>query len=104
MSFLAMSVVDTALPVLQTFDGTVFGLARPILGIGALAGLMILFRPLLVGVVRAGLLLLRPRKSHRERLLHRNMKAALRMYRMARDVDSSHPSFAAELRSIAARG
>lgn len=105
MSFLAIfPAVDTALPALQTYGGTALSLIRPALGLGVLASLMILFKPLLVGVLRAGLLILRPRKSYVERVLHRNIDAALTLYRMARDLDSSHPSLASELRSIAARG
>lgn len=105
MSFLAIfPAVDTALPALQAYSGTALSLVRPALGLGALAGLMVMFKPLLVGMLRAGLLILLPRKSYMERILHRNMDAALTLYRMARDLDSSHPSLASELRSIAARG
>jgi hypothetical protein len=105
MSLLAIfPAVDAALPVLQTYGGSALSLARPVFGLGALAGMMVLFRPLLVGILRAGLLSLLPRKSHEERSLRRNMKAALRIYRIARDLESSHPSLASELRSIAARG
>jgi hypothetical protein len=76
---------------------------RPLLGLSALAVLLILFKPLLVGLLRATLLMLKPRQSLEQRSLRRNMEGVMMMNRMARDIHSSHPSLAAELRSIAAR-
>lgn len=67
----------------------------------AMIMLLLVFRPLLVGVLRAALLVVRPRLS-REQLAAR---AHLRDMRLLQQMinASSGPSHAAELRAIAAR-
>lgn len=76
---------------------------RPVVGLSALAALFFLFRPLIAGLLRGALSVLTPRRSHEERLSRRNMEGVMMINRMARDVHSTHPGLAAELRSIAAR-
>ncbi len=69
---------------------------------GALAALLLLvFRPLLVGLLRAALLVVRPRLSRDERLARANMHDRRVLAQMI--AASSGPSHAAELRAIAAR-
>lgn len=63
--------------------------------------LLYLFRPLLMGMLRAALLVVRPRLSQEQRLARahlRDMRAVQRL------IDTSNgPSQSAELRAIAAR-
>lgn len=80
------------------------GLA-PILGhvarYAAMLMLVLVFRPLLVGMLRAALLMVRPRRSRAElaaRAHFRDMRMLQQMINA-----SSGPSHAAELRAIAAR-
>lgn len=67
----------------------------------AMAALLLIFRPLLAGMLRAALLLIRPRLSREERAA----RAHLRDMRMLQNMinSSSGPSHAAELRAIASR-
>jgi hypothetical protein len=80
------------------------GLA-PLLGqlarYAAMLVLLLVFRPLLVGSMRAALLVVRPRRSRADRAA----RAHLRDMRMLQNMinASSGPSHAAELRAIAAR-
>jgi hypothetical protein len=71
---------------------SVFGLA---------ALLLVLFRPLLVGIVRAGILVVRPRRS-KEELAERARARNLRL--MQKMINAAHgASHSAELRALAAR-
>lgn len=105
MSFLSIAApVEASFPALQAFALTALNVARPLIGLSILAGLLFVFKPLLIGVLRAGLLVLKPRQTLEQRSLRRTMKSVLTLNRMARDLESTQPSLAAELRSIAARG
>ncbi|HZW14010.1 MAG TPA: hypothetical protein VFF81_12575 [Noviherbaspirillum sp.] len=104
MSILTVAFpAEAALPAFQVFAANALSIARPLLGLGILAALLVVFKPLLIGVLRAALLVIRPRKSLEERSSRRMLESVLLMNRMARDVEGSHPSLAAELRSIASR-
>jgi hypothetical protein len=77
-------------------------LMRGLLGVSALAGLLIFFKPLLTGIVRALVLVVRPRRTKEEQRARRHMRDAQMLQRM---VNSEHgPSHAAELRAMASRG
>lgn len=104
MSILAIAFpAEAALPALQAFAANAVSIARPLLGLGILAALLLAFKPLLIGLLRAALLVVRPRKSLEERSARRTLQSVLMMHRIARDVERAHPSLAAELRSIASR-
>lgn len=104
MSILSIAFpAEAALPALQAFGANAVGIARPLLGLGILAALLVVFKPLLVGLLRAALLVIKPRKSLEERSSRRMLQSVLMMHRMARDVEGAHPGLAAELRSIASR-
>ncbi len=104
MSILSLaSPAEAALPALQVVAANALNFARPLLGLGILAALLVVFKPLLIGVMRAALLVIRPRQSVEERSSREILKSVLMMHRMARDVEQTHPSLAAELRSIASR-
>lgn len=97
-----MSVLSIAFPI-EAIAANALAIARPLLGLGILAALMVVFKPLLVGMLRAALLVIRPRKSLEERSARSVMESVLMLNRMARDFDRTQPGLANELRSIASR-
>jgi hypothetical protein len=72
------------------------------LALTALAALVMLFRPLLTGIARALVLVVRPRLSRDEKAARRQMRDAQLFQRMINT--SQGPNDAAELRAMAARG
>jgi hypothetical protein len=92
-----------AFPAAEAFAGTA-GVARPLLGLGVMAALLVVFKPLLVGVLRAASLVFSPRKSLEERNARRRVKSALAVNLLAREFEATQPNQAAELRSLASRG
>jgi hypothetical protein len=101
MHFLSIAFpAEVAIPVAKAFAG----LARPLAGLTILAALLMLFKPLIVGILHAALLVIKPRKSLQERKARSNVQAVRTLNRMARDLDSSQPNLAAELRMLASRG
>jgi hypothetical protein len=104
MSILAIAFpAEAALPALQAVAGNILSLARPALGLGVLAAVLVTFKPLLVGLLRAALLVVKPRRSLQERSERRILQSVLMINRLAREYETTQPSLAAELRSIAAR-
>lgn len=97
-----MSVLSLAFPA-EAIAANALAVARPLLGLGVLAALMVVFKPLLVGLLRAALLVVRPRKSLEERSQRSMLQSVLMLNRMARDLDRVQPSLANELRAIASR-
>ncbi|SHH44796.1 hypothetical protein [Massilia sp. CF038] len=65
------------------------------------AGVLFLFRPLLTGIFRAALLLVRPRLSLEQRIARAKLRDRRLMQTMI--AASSGPSHAAELRAMGAR-
>ena len=80
---------------LLPFVGSAFGLL-------ALAALVMLFRPLLTGIARALVLVVRPRLTREEQAARRQMRDAQLFQRMINS--SQGPNDVAELRAMAARG
>lgn len=104
MSILSIAFpAEAALPALQAFAGNAISVARPMVGLGVLAAFLVAFKPLLVGLLRAALLVVKPRQPLEERASRRKLQSILMLNRMARDLENSEPSLAAELRAIAAR-
>lgn len=81
-------------------------LAGPVLRMvatwAAIFGLALFFKPLLLGIVRAAVLVVRPRLSKEQRAAQSKMRD-MRMMQSMIDA-SSGPSHAAELRALASRG
>jgi hypothetical protein len=75
---------------------------QAVLGLLLVLSLLLLFKPLLLGVVRALALAIHPKPTREERAQRRKMRDALLLSRMlnSSEVDPSH---AAELRALAAR-
>jgi hypothetical protein len=101
MYFLSIAFPDeAAIPIAEAFGG----IAGSLVGLTILAALLMLFKPLIVGVLHAALLVIKPRKSLQERKARSDVQAVRTLNRMARDLDSSQPNLAAELRTLASRG
>ncbi|MGH8806913.1 MAG: hypothetical protein ACREX0_03410 [Noviherbaspirillum sp.] len=98
-----MSVLSLAFPV-EVLAANAITVARPLLGLGVVAALLVVFKPLLVGLLRAALLVIKPRQSLEERSALARLRGIMMINRMARDLDASQPSLANELRAIASRG
>lgn len=92
------------MPVAEMAVSSVVGAARPLLGMGILATMLVVFKPLITGLLRAALLVISPRQTKDEKVASRNLRNMLAIHRVARDLDSSSPSMAAELRALASRG
>jgi hypothetical protein len=97
-----MSVLSLAFPA-EAVAANALAVVRPLLGLGVLAAVMVVFKPLLVGLLRAALLVVRPRKSLEERSQRSMLQSVLMLNHMARDLDRVQPSLANELRAIASR-
>jgi hypothetical protein len=104
MSFLNLAFpAEAAILYAQTLIGMLAAYARPALGLGALVTFVMVFKPLIVGLAQAAVLLVKPRKSLEQRILAHRFRGKLALDRMAREYSMSQPSFAAELRNMAAR-
>jgi|SRR6476661_7443657 hypothetical protein len=101
-----MSVLSIAFPfeAAMAFAGVASSAARPLIGFSVFATLLLVFKPLLKGILQAALLVLSPRKSLDERRSVQKARGARMLHRMARNYEATQPSLAAELRQIAARG
>lgn len=105
MSFLSIAFpAASAMSVAQVTFGVVVASARPLLGFGIIATVLIVFKPLIAGFLHAALLLLHPKLTREEKAAKRNLRNILTIRSMANDLDRSSPSMAAELRALAARG
>lgn len=98
---------EVALPFVRPFLATL-GVAvvalRPLLGFGIVAAVLWLFKPLVRGAARAGVMLFKPRHTLEQRNQRRTLRSIVALNRMARELDTQQPSLAAELRLLAARG
>lgn len=104
MSFLTLAFpAEAAIPFAQALIGAFAAWARPVLGLGALVTFLMVFKPLIVGLAQAAVLLVKPRKSLEQRILAHKFSGKRMLNRMANEYSLSQPNFAAELRNLAAR-
>ncbi len=94
-----MSILSIAIPVEAAASAV-----RPLIGLGVFAALLIVFKPLIAGMLRAALLVITPRNQAGESKERDKFQGVLMLNRMAREYESSQPGLAAELRSLASRG
>jgi hypothetical protein len=74
---------------------------RVLFSLAAVAAFAMFFRPLLVGIARALVLTVRPRRTKEEQAARRKLRDARLLQR---EINSAHsPLYAAELRALAAR-
>jgi hypothetical protein len=76
-------------------------LLRAALGLSAFAGFIMFFKPLLLGIARALVLTVRPRRTKEERIARSQLRNARQFQRILNA--SQDPSQAAELRALSAR-
>lgn len=75
--------------------------AMPLVGLCAVIAMGLIFKPLLRGIFRAVLLMIKPRKSLERRIADNQIVGRKMARRMANDQAGSQPSLAAELRLLA---
>jgi len=104
-----MSILNIAFPAQAAFQdaavfaGTAASIARPVLRFSALAAVLMIFKPMLIGILRAVALVVKPRRPVEERTGERSLRDAMALNHLAQEYEMNHPGLAAELRSIAAR-
>ncbi|MBB5393931.1 MULTISPECIES: hypothetical protein [unclassified Herbaspirillum] len=104
MSFLNLAFpAETAIPFSQALIGMLAAYVRPALGLGALVTVLMVFKPLLLGLAQAAVLLVKPRKSLEQRILAHKFSGKRMLNRMANEYSLTQPNFANELRNMAAR-
>jgi hypothetical protein len=96
-----MSTFISAVQAL-TLDLSIMDAIQILLGAFLALSMLLLFKPLLRGIARALLLVVRPKLNKEQRLQRRLMKDAMMLNRMLNAMDGA-PSHAAELRAMAAR-
>ncbi len=105
MSILAaVYPAQVAVPAAQAFVRVAATVARPLVGVGALMTLTMMFKPLVKGMLQATALVFHPRLSLEERNSRRTLRDVLMLNRMAKELELSQPNQAAELRWLASRG
>jgi hypothetical protein len=101
MSYLAITFPhEAAGPAAQVLMNAL----RPLIGLGLVATMVMVFKPLIAGVLQALLLLLAPRQTRERRAADQRFQGVLALHRIARDFEATQPSQAAELRQLASRG
>jgi hypothetical protein len=104
MGFLALGFpFEAVVPMTNSLVGAASTAARPLIGLGVFASLLVVFKPLLLGLFRASVVLLSPRKSLAERQAAAKSADRVAVHRLARSLEREHPSLAAELRSLSSR-
>lgn len=100
-----MSFLMTAVPLQAAapFAQAVSAFARPTLGLSAVATFLMIFKPLLSGVLRAAWIAIKPRQSLEQRASRRKLSGVLMLNRLANEYEKSQPNLAAELRFLAGR-
>ena len=108
MSILTLAYpVQAAISLAQTFSSSVVLALRSVLGIGILGVVTVfvmVFKPLIVGFLRAVHLVIQPRISAQQRQLLQRLEGVQLLNQLAKDVDATQPNLAAEMRYLAARG
>lgn len=80
MSVLAIAFpAEAAVPVAQAFISVAF----PLIGIGVFAVLLMFFKPLIAGILRAARFVITPRKSLKERKEARNAEGVSTLNQIA---------------------
>lgn len=96
--------MSTFISAVQTLmlDISLLSALQVVIGSISIVALLMLFKPLLRGIVRALILVVKPKLSKEERLHRRQMRDAVMLKRMLNSLDGA-PSHIAELRAMAAR-
>ena len=100
--------MSTLLSFVQAALAPVLGIAplgavKILLGLTLLAAVLGLFKPLLLGIARALVLVVKPRLSKEQRQARRQMKDTMMRERLLRAMEGSSSSQAADLRALESR-
>lgn len=101
------NIMSTIISVAHSAITAVLGISlltavQSVLAGVVLSALLVLFKPLLLGIAHALMLVLKPKLSKEERLARRQMHDQMLLSSMLNAMDGA-PSHAAELRALAAR-
>jgi uncharacterized membrane protein len=96
-----MSITANLLQTASLSNLQLMPLIRGVLSLSVFAGLLVFFKPLLTGIARALVLVVRPHRTKEENAARRHVRDAQLLQRMINS--SQGPSDAAELRALAAR-
>lgn len=98
------NIMSTIISAVQAaaLDISLVAALQTVFGLVVLLAVLRMFKPLLTGVGRALVLVVKPKLSKEERLQRRQMRDALLLSKLLNTVDGS-PSHVAELRALAAR-
>lgn len=97
-----MSVFSNIFP--EQIIASIQSAALPLLALLLLAALLLAFKPLLSGILRALVLTFKPRMTKEQRIAHIHQRDAMTIHRMASAMDGASYNMTAELRAMAARG
>ncbi len=104
MNFLTIGIpFEAAVPMANSVIGAASVAARPLIGLGVFATLVVLFKPLIMGSIQRGIRFVAAKKSLEERRAKMRITDRIAIDRYARNIQNEHPSLANELRSIALR-
>lgn len=101
-----MSVVasiESAMPFVQGMLIAAASLLRSVIGIGVAITMVMLFRPLFIGIWRAVVIVAKPRQTLEQRISRHRHKSAITLNRLANETSLSQPNLASELRCFASR-
>jgi hypothetical protein len=94
------NIMSTIISLIHNFS--LLGALEMSLSLAAAVAVLVLFKPLLRGLGRALMLVVKPKLSKEERLQRRQMRDVMMLNRMLNAKEGS-PSHAAELRALASR-
>lgn len=104
MSILALGLsAESMLDLIPGMAFDVSRLVRPLLVISVMTVVILMFRPLLIGLLRAALLLVHPRPTFEQRRARARFSTAVLLTRLVTRGERLDPGQAAELRNLAAR-
>ena len=104
MSIVSLAVpAQFALPIIRSASVSFFALLRSVIGLSMFVGVLALFKPLMLGLARAAVLVVSPRQTLKERIAKRRLRGVVTLNRMASELDQLQPNLAAELRYVASR-
>jgi hypothetical protein len=97
--------MSTVLPLVHAALAPVLGISilgavKILLSVTLVVGLLCLFKPLLTGIARALVLVVRPRLSKEQRLAQRQMRDTMMLKQMLHAMNGSASSQASDLRAL----
>ena len=95
--------VQAIMPVAQVAAATAINVTPPLFGLGILVTVLMMFKLLLSGLLRAMLSIVKPSRSLEERASHHNPEYVKMINRMASELETSQPGVATELRLLTFR-